>query len=93
MSKRERDEMSENEDMRQRLDFKRKKKRASVHKISGFDESACRELREAMNAALKPVQEKYGIKVHIGRARFTPVEITFQCKCKSKQLRYVTLLK
>ena len=60
--------------------FLSKKKKSS--KISKFDKASCQEIRDAMNTALKSVQEQYGIKIHVGNASFTDVEITFKCKCK-----------
>ena len=52
-------------------------------KVSKFDKPSLKVIREAMNAALKDVESKYGIKVSVGNASYSSDEVTFKVKANT----------
>ncbi len=51
------------------------------NRITEWDRSTCRELRDAMTLALQGVAEEYGIKIEAGSARYSSGQATFKVNC------------
>jgi len=51
--------------------------------ISNFDKPSLKAIREAMNIALKSVEDQYGIKVNVGNASYSANEVTFKVKANT----------
>ena len=52
-------------------------------KVSNFDKPSLKAIRMAMNAALKSVEDQYGIKVNVGNASYSANEVTFKVKANT----------
>jgi hypothetical protein len=49
-----------------------------IRKVTQFDRSECRRVREAIDKALEEVGRKHGISLKLGNARFTSSNVNFK---------------